>query len=349
METEQKQGKVHKLLQAGQSFGDKIVRGSTIAMVISGIVAIAIFLMLLAIWLFYWVRRRKCHQVAKNMMICVSTAYHASVSHTVFGLSGVIMALAIVVLWRFHAMRKAAQSTRTELNEGLQKFDVIFGQRLERAQIFMDDLQKRFGLETGKGFDFTKIDSAMDTLENIKAQLTPEVLVEYQKTVKMVKDSLAAANIGAEKTDALTMLKQAQRILLFASPQTIETTQDAVASITATWHQLSSAQRQRLLSLFKGFSTGSTEAGDPYITTAQFEQYINALNKMFNWIESWVGRVATAKRYWAWVKGKCGGSSCPAVTPVETKLFNPTDPTDPAPALDEIPYSSNSYGPDLKS
>lgn len=218
-----------------------------------GLLTAALATVLLTIWLFYWVRKRKCDILIKGAAQCALAFYQASINNTVLALAGLIVVCTCAVTGRLIFLHYQTKGIFKDLNDQIIEFEDNLGKYLDRAQTYFSLLQSS-GIDIdgylGKGSDnLNKVIAFLKQLE------TTEIKDEYKKTIDIVRASLKAANIDTSTSDPVAILKQAQAVLTFASPTKIEQINDTVQYVVTTLASFSQAQRDRAMLFLKSLTT----------------------------------------------------------------------------------------------
>lgn len=245
----------------------------------AGMLTAAIAITLLTIWMFYWIRKRSCTTLLRGAAECALALYQNSINHSVLGLIGILVICTSTVTCRLIYLHYQTKWLLEELNTHLSYFENHLADHLDKAQTFVALL---------------KSDGTINRVNEILEQLeTQEFKDEYKKTLDMVKASLTAADLGDTKalTDPLAILKKAQAVMQFASPENVKDTREAVAAVTDSWGRLSAADRTKAFAFLQSLIPAKDG-------TANFSDMLDRINKLKQyalWVNSQLDKAGNVK------------------------------------------------------
>ena len=268
-----------------------------------GVLTAAIAIMLLTIWMFYWVRKQKCDLLIKGAAECALAFYQASINNTVLGLTGLIVVSTCAITGRLIYLHYQTKKLFKDFNAQLTLLENKVADFLDNVQIFVSQLQAS-GIDIPSQLKKGQ-KTIMDTINyviNIKKQVDdPAFQQEFNTLIVNIKQSLAAANIPVQSTDALTILRQAQRVVDIASPNNIQLTKDTFANITNTWAALNDAQRQKITDFVKSLTSYT---GENNMTPDKFDMMMGKIEWAISGLKAANGVIDTYDTYSAWFKKK---------------------------------------------
>lgn len=137
--------------------GDTVTSEVIFFGITAGILTVAVAIMLLTIWMFYWVRKRSCNNLIKGAANCATAFYQASINNTVLGLAGMILICTCAVTCRLIFLRHQTKQVLNDLAKKLKDLESeLITYILDNAKTYKDSWGLLSSEDRAKAVTFIK-------------------------------------------------------------------------------------------------------------------------------------------------------------------------------------------------